>query len=122
LREGGEDEAGKPLAPPLLRREGGLGGLGPSPLAAIIAAARTFEPRATPPAAALDRVLAAVREAGFLPTERALTLASCGDEAELGGRLAAAGVEDVRLVAGVGLHTEVFLRQLHGGRVGSGAA
>jgi hypothetical protein len=43
-------------------------------------------------------VLAAVREAGFLPTERALTLASCGDEAELGGRLAAAGVDPDSLI------------------------
>jgi exodeoxyribonuclease V alpha subunit len=30
LREGGDDEAGKPLAPPFPQREGGLGGLGPA--------------------------------------------------------------------------------------------
>jgi len=101
----------------------GLAAVSPvASLAAILAAARAFEPRGAAPVAALDRVLAAVREAGFLPAERALTLAGCAEEAELAGRLAAAGVEDVRLVAGVGLHTEAFLRRLHGARVGSGAA
>ena len=94
----------------------------PDRLAAVIAAARAFQPRTAPPVTALDRVLAAVREAGFLPTERALALAGCAEEAELAGRLAAAGVEDVRLVVGVGLHTEAFLRRLHGAPVGSGAA
>jgi hypothetical protein len=100
----------------------GLGGVGPSPLAAVLAAAGAFEAQSAPPAAALDRVLAAVSEAGFLPTERALTLAACADEAELAGRLAAAGVEDVRLVAGVGLHTEAFLRRLHSAPAASGVA
>jgi len=110
----GEGRRSPPPAPPFPRREGGTGGSGPIPLAVVIAAARAFEPRTAPPAAALDRVLAAVREAGFLPAERALALAGCVEEAELAGRLAAAGVEDVRLVADVGLHTEAFLRRLHG--------
>jgi hypothetical protein len=101
----------------------GAGGVrGPSGLGLLLAAASAFAPRTAPATAALDRVLAAVREAGFLPTERALTLAGCADEPELAGRLAAAGVEDVRLVAGMGLHTEAFFRRLHGARAASGAA
>jgi hypothetical protein len=110
-----------PPAPPFPRREGGLGGLG-HPLATVLAASSAFEPHSAPTLAPLDRVLVAVSEAGFLPTERALTLAGCADEGELAGRLAAAGVEDVRLVPGVGLHTEAFLRRLHGDRAASGAA
>jgi hypothetical protein len=108
-------------AAPGLDERGGAAA-GPGPLAAVLAAARAFEPPSAPPVAALDRVLAAVREAGFLPTERALTLAGCAEEAELAGRLAAAGVEDVRLAAGVGLHTDAFLRRLHGARSANGAA
>jgi hypothetical protein len=104
------------------RADGGVR-LPPGPLAAVLAVARAMAPRVAPPAAtSLDQVLAAVREVGFLPTERALALAACGDEAELAGRLAAAGVEDVRLVTGVGLHTEVFLRRLHGVPAANGAA
>jgi hypothetical protein len=90
-------------------------------LRAVLVAAAALRPRAqaarsTP----LDHLLQAVRAAGFLPPERALTLAGCGDEAELAGRLAAAAVDDVHFVPGVGLHTEAFLQRLHGGRAASG--
>jgi hypothetical protein len=93
------------------------------PLAAVLAAAATLKAAPAPARATpLDHLLQAVREAGFLPPDQALALAGCADEAELAGRLAAAGVEDVRLVPGVGLHTESFLEQLHGASRRRGAA
>jgi hypothetical protein len=93
------------------------------PLARVLKAAAALRP-AAPPARVtpLDHLLQAVRDAGFLPPERALALAGCADEAELAGRLAAAGIEDVRLVANVGLHTQTFLRRLHDARVPSAAS
>jgi len=84
-----------------------------APLAAVLAAAADLPARTAPTCAApLDHLLAVLREAGFLPLERALALAGCTDEADLAGRLTALATTDVRLVPGVGLHTEAFLGQL----------
>ncbi len=88
-----------------------------APLAAVLAAAAALPARASaPPASALDGLLEQLRAAGFLPLERALAISGCADEADLAGRLAALGSADVRLVPGVGLHTEAFLGQLQAAR------
>jgi hypothetical protein len=90
------------------------------PLAVLLAFASALEPR-LPEAAAgpLDGLLAAVRAAGFLPLERALAVAACAEEADLAGRLAAAGPHDIHLVPGVGLYTEAFLHTLQAARAAS---
>ena len=96
---------------------------GDAPLAAVLDAASAFAPRASAARSApLGQLLVAVREAGFLPVERALGLTACADEAELAGRLAVAGVEDVHLVPGVGLYTEAFLHRLQAARATSEVA
>jgi hypothetical protein len=88
-----------------------------APLAAALAAAADLPARVAPTRVTpLDHLLADLREAGFLPLERALALAGCADEADLAGRLAALSTTDVRLVPGVGLHTAAFLGQLQAAR------
>jgi hypothetical protein len=63
-------------------------------------------------APALDRLLAAVRDAGFLPLDRALELAACGAEAELAAQLGSLPASAIRLVPGLGVHTADFVGRL----------
>jgi hypothetical protein len=85
----------------------------PGPLAAVLAAAAAL-PRRTAPgtAPALDRLVAAVHEAGFLPLERALELAACAAEPELAAQLGRLQSPTIRLVPGLGVHTVEFAGRL----------
>jgi hypothetical protein len=94
-----------------------------APLATVLAAASELPGRSAPARSGpLDPLVAAVREAGFLPVERALALAACVDEQDLALRLAAANADDLVLVPGVGLHTRQFLDRLHGAPAATGIA
>jgi hypothetical protein len=85
----------------------------PGLLAAVLAAAVTLPRRAAPGTApALDRLLAAVQEAGFLPLERALEVAACPTEAELAAQLGGLQSPTIRLVPGLGVHTVEFAGRL----------
>jgi hypothetical protein len=83
------------------------------PLAAVLAAAPALLRSTTPSTApALDRLLAAVQDAGFLPLDRALELAACNAEADLAAQLGRLQSPTIRLVPGLGVHTADFVGRL----------